>query len=345
MTMEQSLKKYNFKIYLNILFFIIFSYFSFAQNNKETQIFTVFYNVENLFDTIDCPEKNDADFLPNGKKEWNTEKYNQKQLQLAKVFSSINKGEIIDIIGLCEIENKTVINDLINQDFFKKTKYQIIHKESPDKRGIDCALLINEKCILLKYDFIEVKLENADRATRDIVYAKLEVNNEIINVFVNHWSSRWGGKEKTEHKRIGTAQILRNYIDNNIKNKNERILIMGDFNDYPSDLSVSKTLKAENKISKLNNKKLFNLMFNIEADGIGSYNYKGEWGFLDQIIVSSNFLNNTKGCKIDNYGAFKTDWLLQERYGDVYPHRMYLGNEWQSDGFSDHLPIYCIIKF
>jgi len=344
MMMEPFIKTYNFKMkYIIIL--ISFSFFSYAQNEQGSEIFTVFYNVENLFDTIDCPEKNDSEFLPNGKKEWNTKKYNQKQLQLAKVFSSINEGNDIDIIGLCEIENSNVINDLLRQDFFKKTNYQIIHKESPDNRGIDCAILINEKCILLKYDFIEVKLEEDSRPTRDIVYAKLEINNEIINVFINHWPSRWGGKEKTEFKRIGTAKILKNYIDKNIQNKNERILIMGDFNDYPSDLSLSKTLKAKNKISNFNNQKLFNLMSTLESENTGSYNYKGEWGFLDQIIVSSNLVNNSKGCKVEKYGVFKEDWLLHERYGDIYPNRMYLGNEWQSGGFSDHLPIYCIIKF
>ncbi len=344
MMMEQSIKTYNFKMKY-IVIFISLSFFSYAQNEQGTEIFTVFYNVENLFDTIDCPEKNDSEFLPNGKKEWNTKKYNQKQSQLAKVFASINEGNDIDIIGLCEIENSNVINDLLRQDFLKKTNYQIIHKESPDNRGIDCAILINEKCILLKYDFIEVKLDEDSRPTRDIVYAKLEINNEIINIFINHWPSRWGGKEKTEFKRVGTAKILKNYIDENIQNKNERILIMGDFNDYPSDISLSKALKAKNKISNFNNQKLFNLMSTLESENTGTYNYKGEWGFLDQIIVSSNLVNKSKGCKVEKYGVFKEDWLLHERYGDIYPNRMYLGDEWQYGGFSDHLPIYCIIKF
>jgi len=345
MMMGQFQKNCKLRINNKILYLLLISFFSFSQNEKESELFTVFYNVENLFDTIDCPEKNDAEFLPNGKKKWDTKKYNQKLIQLNKVFSSINDGKSIDIIGLCEIENSTVINDLLNTDFFKKNNYQIIHQESPDSRGIDCALLFNQKSVLLKYDFIEVKLENATRATRDIVYAKLEINNEIIHVFVNHWPSRWGGKEKTESKRIGTAQILRDYIDEKINKKNERILIMGDFNDYPSDLSLSKTLKAKNKVSKLKNQTLFNLMSTLESEKQGSYNYKGEWGFLDQIIISSNLINNSKGCKIDSYGVFNEEWLLHKRYGDIYPNRMYLGNEWQPLGFSDHLPVYCIIKF
>ena len=345
MTMVQFQKKYKLRINKKLLYLLLISFFSFSQNENKSELFTVFYNVENLFDTIDCPKKNDSEFLPNGKKEWNSKKYNQKIKQLNKVFQSINSGNDIDIIGLCEVENKVVINDLLKEDFLNKTKYNIIHKESPDNRGIDCALIINKEYKILKYDFIEVKINESSRPTRDIVYAKLEINNETFNLFVNHWPSRWGGKKETEHKRTATANILRKYLNDNIK-KNEKILIMGDFNDYPSDNSILNVLEAGNKISKFKNSKLYNLM-SINGNEInkGSYNYKGEWGYLDQIIVSSNFGNKSKGSKVIESGVFIKDWMLQERYGDLYPKRSFLGKEFQPNGFSDHLPIYCIIKF
>ena len=343
MTMVQFQKKYKLKINNKILYLLLISFFSFSQNENKSEIFTVFYNVENLFDTIDCPQKNDSEFLPNGKKKWNSKKYKQKIKQLNKVFQSINRGNDIDIIGLCEVENKLVINDLLREDFLKQTKYNIIHKESPDNRGIDCALIINKEYKILKYDFIEVKVKESSRPTRDIIYAKIEVNNETFNLFVNHWPSRWGGKEETEHKRTSTASILRKYLNDSIKS-NEKILIMGDFNDYPRDKSIFNVLKAGNKISKFNNNKLYNLMSNND-NSKGSYNYKGEWGYLDQIIVSSNLGNKSKGSKISESGVFKKEWMLHERYGDLYPKRSFLGKDFQPNGYSDHLPIYCIIKF
>lgn len=322
------LQKNNMRLFLLIILFPIFSH---SQNERE--IFTMFYNVENLFDTINNPNKEDDEFLPNGRKEWNTKKYYQKIHQLAKVFENINQGNKLNLIALSEVENQYVIQDLLKTDFLKNNKYTIIHKNSPDNRGIDCAILIDETFELLEEDFISIKIPNG-RPTRDIVYAKLGLGGEIIHVFINHWPSRWGGQEKTEPRRLLAAKTLRNYIEKNIPQK-ENILIMGDFNDYPSNKSVQDILVQKDFINLMSTKKLKDL---------GSYNYKGEWNFIDHIITSRNFLNVRNNLRITDYNVFKEDWLLYYNEGDgqYYPNRTF-GKSWYG-GFSDHLAIFCVFK-
>ena len=264
-----------------------------------TDIFTMFYNVENLFDTIDDPRRNDNSFLPNSKKKWNTERYFNKLEKLERVFSTINSDKMPNLIGLCEIENQQVIDDLLKQPFFSNHTFNIIHQESPDNRGIDCAILYDKEFSLIESEFITIKIPGSDKPTRDIVLAKFEINNEILNVFVNHWPSRWGGKNETEHKRVYAANILKKYIEDNISKK-ENILIMGDFNDYPSDTSINDYLM------KVKNFNLVNLMSELNC---GSYNYKGKWGWLDQIIISSNLIEK-RNFIVKDYGAFIKEWML-----------------------------------
>ena len=304
---------------------------------SDENIFAMFYNVENLFDTINSTNTNDSEFLPNGEKKWNTYKYNYKLNQLAKVFSSImrdeNNDKMLDIIGLCEVENKLVIDDLLKKQIFSNHNYTIIHQESPDSRGIDCALLFNNQFQLLKHDFIRVDNPNANRSTRDIVYAKLKFKNEVINIFVNHWPSRWGGQEETNHKRVFVAKILKDYINLNTS-KDEYTLIMGDFNDYPSNESLSEVLVKDDFI---------NLMSTDLVSGRGSYNYRGDWNWLDQIIVSKSFTNSN--MQLLSGGAFQKDFMLYtNEKGEVYPSRSFSGKKWFG-GFSDHLPVYCRIGF
>ena len=323
------------------LLILLFPLLIVAQDDTKTSskedLFTVFYNVENLFDTIKNPNTQDNEFLPDSEKEWNTYKYNYKLKQLEKVFASIitdeNNNNMPDIIGLCEVENKLVIEDLLNTSIFNNHNYTIIHQDSPDGRGIDCALLFNDKFQILQHDFIPIDNPSANRSTRDIVYAKLKLTNKVINIFVNHWPSRWGGQEETNHKRVFVAKVLREYIDRNIL-KNEYTLIMGDFNDYPSNESLSKILVQDD---------LINLMATDLAVGKGSYNYRGVWNWLDQIIVSKNFIDSD--MRLLSGGAFQKDFMLYtNQKGEVYPSRSFGGDNWYG-GFSDHLPVYCRIGF
>ena len=307
----------------------------FVSSQAYQDFFTMFYNVENMFDTIDNPKKNDNEFLPNSDKKWDTEKYNHKIQQLNRVFSLINKGDLPDVIGLCEIENKTVINDLLGTDFFKKNNYKIIHKESEDFRGIDCALLIDTvKYDLLLFDFIEVKIPDAQRPTRDIVFARIKIKDQILNIFVNHWPSRWGGTEVTEYKRVFAAQVLSDYIENNIDDDGH-VLIMGDLNDYHYNKSIKDVLV---------NDKFVNLVISKDNDSIASYNYNNKWGYLDHMIISKTLIDNSK-LHFKNFDVFHKDWMLYEkRSGNKSPSRTYGGKTWYG-GFSDHLPVFCVFNF
>ena len=318
---------------------ILFPFLTISQNYQRVDsvedLFAMFYNVENLFDTINSANTQDHEFLPNSEKKWNTYRYNYKLNQLEKVFASIveehNNNNIPDIIGLCEVENKVVIKDLLRTPIFTNHNYTIIHQESPDGRGIDCALLVDNQFEILEYDFIVIDNPDANRPTRDIVYAKLKLKENLINIFVNHWPSRWGGQEETNQKRVFAANVLRDYINLNTS-KDEYTLIMGDFNDYPSNESLEKVLVKDD---------LLNLMSTDLILGQGSYNYKGSWNWLDQIIISKNFTNSN--MRLLSGGAFQKDFMLYtNKQGEVYPSRSFGGNTWYG-GFSDHLPVYCRI--
>ncbi|MBJ05339.1 MAG: endonuclease [Flavobacteriales bacterium] len=318
------------KVYIFLLIPFIF----YSQNDDK--LFAVFYNVENLFDTINNLNFNDVEYLPDSEKRWDTYKYNHKLSQIEKVFFNIihdkNNGKIPDIIGLCEVENKLVIEDLLKTPLFNNNNYTIIHQDSPDKRGIDCALLVSKKLKIVKSDFILINNPNANRPTRDIVYAKLEFNHQLINVFVNHWPSRWGGQKETNYKRVFAANVLRDYLDNHTQ-VDEYNLIMGDFNDHPDNESLDKVLVNDD---------LVNLMDPKFVLGIGSYNYKGDWNWLDQIIISKDLVDLNKNSL--EVGSYQKDFMMyKNEHGEIYPNRSFGGNRWYG-GFSDHLPIYCIFR-
>ena len=322
-----------------IFFLTITPFLCFSQNtnsdNFYDELFLMFYNVENLFDTIDNPNTKDEEFLPLSEKKWDSYRYNYKLNQLEKVFNKIiekeNEKNIPDIIGLCEIENKLVIEDLLKTDVFKNHNYSIIHKQSPDGRGIDCALLVNSKFEVLQNDFIQINNPKESRKTRDIVYSRLKFKNQIINVFVNHWPSRWGGQEASNHKRVFVAKVLRKYIDENTS-QNDFNLIMGDFNDYPSNESLDEILVKDD---------LINLMSSNQVSGKGSYNYRGNWNWLDQIIISKE-ISSFKSIK---FGAFEEDFMMYtNKKGEVYPSRSFGGKNWYG-GYSDHLPVFLKMSY
>ena len=317
-----------------IILILLFPFFVFSQAQKEVldyELFATFYNVENLFDTIDDPNTRDNEFLPTSDKKWDTYKYNYKISQLNKVFANMikdqNDNQLPEIIGLCEVENKVVIEDLLKSDVFKNHNYKIVHKDSPDGRGIDCAILVDKKINILKTDFIEINNPNEERPTRDIVYANLEYNGKTINVYINHWPSRWGGQEASNHKRVFVSNVLRKHINKN-SSKNDFNLIMGDFNDYPDNESLSVVLVK---------KDLDNLMVTKNVIGIGSYNYRGDWNWLDQIITSDISMSN---IKVKSVGAYQKEFMMyKNKKGEIYPSRSFGGNNWYG-GFSDHLPVF-----
>lgn len=301
----------------------------------------VFYNVENLFDTVEDTTIWDDEFLPDSAKNWTPERYEKKLTDLAKVLTAISEDDLPEIIGVCEVENRQVVEDLFSTDSLANGKYKIIHEQSPDFRGIDVALAYNSELIIeLYHERIRYSFSfEPETKTRDILYAKLLSCGDTLHVFVNHWPSRRGGQEKSEPKRLKAATVLRTKIDSVLlKDKNAKIIAMGDFNDYPTNRSMTEVMNCEPGA----NQQLTNLTYRFEEQDLGTYNYKGDWGMLDQFIVSDGLLYSEKGCAASDSSVaiFKEDWMLYfpENGGSPTPNRTYGGPNYYG-GYSDHLPI------
>jgi predicted extracellular nuclease len=338
------------KTFLLLLFSISFMSI-FAQNNDincRKNLLLMSYNVENLFDTIDDPHKIDNEFLPEGKKKWNTKRYYEKLNHLATVISSVDSKKLPDLIALIEIENQTVLEDLAKEKLLKKGHYQIVHHESPDRRGIDVALFYNpKKFIVLNQHFYKVEIEGDNYfKTREILYVKgiFKGTKDTLHIFVNHWPSRRGGQGKSEHKRFAAAQTLRNVTDSLFKaDGNPRIMIMGDFNDEPLDKSLVDVLEAK-PVDQAAIGHLFNLSLNLQTKKDGTYYYwkTKQWNMLDQLIVSGQMIKAGKGLQMKNYdtGILRHDFFLYENKDKVKtPAKSYGGKKYYG-GYSDHLPIY-----
>lgn len=306
----------------------------------------LFYNVENLFDTKDNPKTSDEEFTPDGFKKWSEDRYNDKLGKLAKVILASGKKAPV-LIGLAEIENRKVVEDLVTTNEMKKTKYKVVHEESPDNRGIDVALVYDsERFLYIKHQSYRVDFPwDATIKSRDILMVQgVLAGNDTVNIFVNHWPSRRKGKEASEPKRMQAAKKLKEAIEAIKKsNPNAKILCMGDFNDHPSDNSLMKGLGAGEYNAP---SELINLMLPLEKDGLGSHNYRGEWGMLDQIIVSSSFIKSKSGNIIKDKKAhiLKEEWMLYYNdKGEASPSKTYGGPNYYG-GYSDHLPVYVILK-
>jgi len=342
------------RIHINLSLLILFFFFNiqaFTQKKTENLI-VCFYNVENLFDTIDQPVLLDEEFTPDSKKNWNTTKYFKKLDNVARVLSSMSNDKLPDIIGLSEVENISVLEDLIEMPGLKAGNYGIVHEESPDVRGIDVALLYNRNTVKVRnHEVIPVKLPfDTTFRTRDILYIHLEANDKNdIHVFVNHWSSRRGGEKASEPKRLYSAVALRRKIDILLsKDSQSRFIIMGDFNDEPTNKSLNSILMAGNKRKNFGKGDLYNLYYdkhNLHNEG--SYNYRGSWNMLDQIIVSYNLIDrmNSLSCDYSSGEIFQQDWMMYEtNEGIKVPSRTYGGDNYYG-GISDHLPVYVVFTY
>jgi len=332
------------KIFIAVLFLV---HFSAASQSPEKSIFVASYNVENLFDTIDDPTIDDAQFLPGAESKWDTEKYTTKLKNLARVIDAMNDSKGPDVLGLVEVENLGVIRDLLSN--LKSGKnYEIIHYESPDGRGIDVALVYNRALFTtVKSDTAVVTLPNK-WPTRSILHAALLAENgKTIHFFVNHWPSRRGGSDESESNRIAAALRLKTETDKVLKeDPSANIIIMGDFNDEPADKSIVENLQApELKCpveSPVKGDQLYNIAATKKSKGEGSYKYQGQWNMIDQMIISGNLANNGYIC--DSYGIFNPEFIQQKggKYeGSSLPTfggKKYLG------GYSDHFAIYAKFK-
>ncbi len=318
-------------------------------NPKDGKHLLAFYNVENLFDTVDDPKTKDDEFLPNADKKWNQERYIKKLDDLNKVLSSW--GEMPDILGVCEVENEKVLKDLIKRAPTNGKEMGIVHQNSNDMRGIDVALIYNKTV----FEFISKKMLNVQlpapyqhETTRDILYVKGNwiSSNETIHIFVNHWSSRRGGLKDSEPKRLACAKVVRKQIDEIYKNeKDPKIIVMGDFNDEPNNNSIKEVLQAKLENKSITHDQLYNLSSHLSDEGKGTYNYRGNWNVLDQIIVSGNFIDDKKGLyAAPNSAEVQIEqWMTYNdpKYGPR-PNKTYGGPNYYG-GYSDHYPTYLLM--
>ncbi|MFN0032014.1 MAG: endonuclease/exonuclease/phosphatase family protein [Flavobacteriales bacterium] len=307
--------------------------------NKRVSAFdVVFYNVENLFDTADDRWTEDEDFTPNGKLKWTEERYQKKLASIAEVLDSISYG-LPHIVGLCEVENKKVLEDLVGHTGLAGNRYGIIHRDSPDERGIDVAMLYDSAIIKIEfYNYTTINLpDSTDTRTRDLLYVKAIHNGTPLHLFLNHWPSRGGGQAESEHLRVAVANVLHMQINKLLEiDKNANILVMGDFNDFPNDKSIAQTLNAGVEKSNM----LYNYMFDEQQRGEGSYFYKGAWSPLDQFMASKALHEgkNNLYASASTARYFKSDFLMFDSKEGKRPSRTYVGEDYKG-GYSDHLPI------
>jgi len=303
---------------------------------QKKHVTVVFYNVENLFDTVDDPMVDDGEFLPGSDKKWTQERYRKKLNDIARVIVDINREDLPEIVGLCEIENQSVLEDLVKTKDLSKGKYRIVHEESPDKRGIDVALLYR------KGEFRELSHEvlkvDPGFKTRDILHVYGKLGHDKIHFFVNHWPSRIGGLIQSQPNRETAAAVLKSGVDAILKDDpSAKIIILGDMNDEPDNKSVRMTLGAKAPESQV---ELVNLMMPLDEQNLGSYNYRGTWNMLDNLIVTESLLRGRGFVTKAPGHIFHEEWMeYKNKNGEISPNRTYGGPNYYG-GVSDHFPVY-----
>jgi predicted extracellular nuclease len=317
-----------------------------ALAQKPKSLTVAFYNVENLFDTLDNPAINDEDFLPQGKLNWNKMRYDIKLNRIAKVVNAIEELNKPDIVGLCEVENKAVLTDLVSLK--SMDRFDVIHFDSPDERGIDVALLYRKKVAkVLNAKPYRINFPNdPNDRTRDILLASLKIGKDTLHTIVCHLPSRRGGADKSAESRLTAALVARHIVDSIQKTSPmAKIIVMGDMNDEPTDPSLLDGLQAKPTAEEAKNGKLFNPMSALKANGEGSYMYNKKYDMIDNMIVSEGLLSG-KGFQYVEKSAtiFKPDWLQEqnEKYKGS-PWRTYAGSKYLG-GYSDHFPVYLKLK-
>ena len=345
-----------------LFFFAVLSVLSLsvaAQNDAKRQfkVYGVaFYNLENLFDTINANGSYDKEFSPQGARQWDSQKYWAKINNMAKVIAAMTTKTTPmgpAIIGVSEIENRSVLEDLVKAEPIRKSMLQIIHHDSPDRRGVDVGLLYNPRM----FKPIDVKNHtlivpgNERLRTRDqmVVTGCLGgPNGDTITVIVNHWPSRLGGQEQSSYLREAAASLSKHIADSIwALRPGQPVIVMGDLNDDPQDRSCALSLGAQKKPDKVGIDGFYNPWWEMLDKGIGTLAYKGQWNLFDQIIPSGGLLeqNARPGhlqywkCQVHNF-----DFLIDKegtRAGS--PLRTFSGGMWLN-GYSDHFPTEIFLK-
>jgi hypothetical protein len=298
----------------------------------------MFYNVENAFDIVDNPATDDNEFLPDGVMRWTRGRYETKLNNIYKTIIAAGEGEPPELIGFCEVEDSTILKDLISKTYLSKYEYGIIHEDSPDRRGIDVCMLFRKDVFKLEtYEYwIPEGLDVNEFSSRSVLYAKLSSGSDTIHIILNHWPSRRGGVLSGESMRKLIASTIRNKIDSiSAESSVTKLIITGDFNSTP-DQSEMKMMTG------FTGDGLINLSTEPARRGEGTYRFQGIWELFDQIIVSSDLLNSNEGFSTgeNDMHIFKADFLFTDDplYPGLSPFPTYKGYRYQG-GFSDHLPV------
>ncbi|MFZ1520182.1 MAG: endonuclease/exonuclease/phosphatase family protein [Ignavibacteriaceae bacterium] len=319
-----------------------------AQQKSDT-LFVAHWNVENLFDNVD-DKTADEEFLSSGSKEWTNERIEKKMYNLARVIRSMNNDKGPDLLGVCEVEHQFLLDSMIN-NYLSDKSYKVAYLESPDGRGIDNGIIYNSKIFtLLSTNGYETKFSDGYDTRLILLGTFLFEQRDTIHFFVNHWPSRRGGEEQSQPRRIKVAETIRNVVDSLFRNNNKsKIIIVGDFNDEPTNISITETLKAQpffcdsldhEKLPEDLGTDLLNTSYKAWSDGFGSYKFKDDFNMLDQIIISKDLLFGSKIKYVCNSFEVYKPYLMVTRTGKFQgaPFPTYGGTRYLG-GYSDHFAV------
>jgi hypothetical protein len=309
-----------------------------------------FYNVENLYDTIDAKDVDDFEFTPQGSNKWTSARYYKKLDNLAEVISQMGTDVSPDglaILGLAEIENRKVVEDLVATSKLKSRKYEIVHYDSPDKRGVDVGLIYQPQYFTVENSkAYKLQLPNdPEFRTRDQLLVSGKLHGEEVHVLVAHWPSRRGGEKKSRPLRVEAAKLSRHIMDSIALIQPEaKIIFMGDLNDDPVNVSVRETLKAKGDKLKVQDGELFNAMESYYHKGIGTLAWRDSWNLFDQLILSKSLLpTDFSNWQFYTSKVYNKAFLCQtEGSYKGYPLRTFAGGNY-AGGYSDHFPVYLIL--
>lgn len=340
----------NSRVFLSTLLIFI-SINLHTQEKKKFKIHTIaFYNLENLFDTINDPTRNDEASPIMEIKRNQGAIYKKKVRNMAQVIADIGTdftGNTPAIIGVSEIENITVLEDITNDSLLIKKDYGIVHFDSPDRRGIDVGLLYQKKIFQpISKSTHTLRIYNAETTrriyTRDQLLVTGKLDDEVIHIIVNHWPSRRGGEAKSRPNRIAAARLNKRIIDSlQVTNPYAKIITMGDLNDNPINASVQKILKAKRKKKQVKLKDIYNPMIDFYKKGLGSNAYRDGWSLFDQIMVTQPFIEKDySSYRFYKAGVFNRNYLTNKKGAfKGYPFRSFTNGGF-TNGFSDHFPVY-----
>lgn len=328
--------------YTVTFFIVLLSVYQLSAQSNDFKL--MFYNLENYFDPFDDPATNDNEFTPAGSYHWTQQRFIHKRNSIYKTIVAVNEDKIPDVIGLCELENRYVLQQLTEETPLSYYGYGIVHHDSPDERGIDVALLYRkEKFRILQRKFYRMDNHSIRFRSREILYVEgITCNNDTLHLFVNHWPSKRGSAESSEPRRMAAAISLRTVVDSIFSiHPQAAICIMGDFNDYADSDPIIKGLQAITNWDHPSNNNIYSLALPLAQQGEGTLKYQNRWELIDQIFVSGSLLDNNAPlhCTPTDMVIFKHQFLLESTSGAGFtPKRTYKGMRYNG-GVSDHLPI------